>query len=275
MTQRFFCLLLTLLPLAAFAHTGHGEHGFADGFRHPFLGIDHLLAMLLVGVWSVLNARKVWLAPAVFVVLLTIGAAAFLLRTVPGKWLSGIAATYVEVFRNIPLLVQLFIWYFVLPEVLPFGLGDAFKQQLDPLTQQFVSAMLCLAFFTSARVCEQVRSGINALPRGQKNAGLALGFTLPQTYRHVLLPMAFRLVVPPLTSEFLNIFKNSAVALAIGLTELTFQMRQMTGEYAPANPIEVMTYTSLLYLIVAFSVNRIMALVEKKVQVPGYIGGGK
>ena len=139
------------------------------------------------------------LSLSAWVIALALGSLMGVLRTVPGKWLSGIAATYVEVFRNIPLLVQLFIWYFVLPEVLPFGLGERFKQDLDPLTQQFVSAMLCLAFFTSARVCEQVRSGINALPRGQKNAGLALGFTLPQTYRHVLLPMAFRLVVPPLT----------------------------------------------------------------------------
>jgi glutamate/aspartate transport system permease protein len=111
------------------------------------------------------------LSLSAWVIALALGSLMGVLRTVPGKWLSGIAATYVEVFRNIPLLVQLFIWYFVLPEVLPFGLGDAFKQQLDPLTQQFVSAMLCLAFFTSARVCEQVRSGINALPRGQKNAG--------------------------------------------------------------------------------------------------------
>ena len=123
------------------------------------------------------------LSLSAWVIALALGSLMGVLRTVPGKWLSGIAATYVEVFRNIPLLVQLFIWYFVLPEVLPFGLGDAFKQQLDPLTQQFVSAMLCLAFFTSARVCEQVRSGINALPRGQKNAGLALGFDQPMQRR--------------------------------------------------------------------------------------------
>ena len=85
------------------------------------------------------------LSLSAWVIALALGSLMGVLRTVPGKWLSGIAATYVEVFRNIPLLVQLFIWYFVLPEVLPFGLGEAFKQQLDPLTQQFVSAMLCLA----------------------------------------------------------------------------------------------------------------------------------
>ena len=167
------------------------------------------------------------LSLSAWVIALLLGALVGVLRTVPNKVLAGFATAYVEMFRNVPLLVQLFIWYFVLPEVLPFGLGDRFKQDLDPVTQQFVSAMVCLGFFTSARVCEQVRSGINALPRSQKNAGLALGFTLPQTYRHVLLPMAFRLVVPPLTSEFLNIFKNSAVCSTIGLLELAAQGRQL------------------------------------------------
>jgi urease accessory protein len=75
MSKRFATLLLTALPLAAFAHTGHGDHGFLDSFTHPFLGLDHLLAMLLVGVWSVLHARHVWLAPLTFVTLLAAGAA--------------------------------------------------------------------------------------------------------------------------------------------------------------------------------------------------------
>src|SRR5207237_10235748 len=98
----------------------------------------------------------------------------------------GMAAAYVEVFRNIPLLVQLFIWYFVLPDLLPAALGSAIKQA-NPIAQQFLASMVCLGLFTGARVCEQVRSGIRSLPLGQKNAGLALGFTLPQTYRYVML----------------------------------------------------------------------------------------
>ena len=136
-----------------------------------------------------------------WVLALLLGAIVGVLRTVPNKALSGLATAYVELFRNIPLLVQLFIWYFVLPELLPTAIGDAYKQS-NPIFQQFLAAMVCLGLFTSARVAEQIRSGINSLPKGQKNAGLALGFTLPQTYRFVMLPMAFRLVVPPLTSEF-------------------------------------------------------------------------
>ena len=213
----------------------------------------------------------VLLSLSAWVIALMLGSLMGVLRTVPNKWLAGLASAYVEIFRNIPLLVQLFSWYFVLPELLPLGLGEAFKQKLDPVTQQFLSAMVCLAFFTSARVCEQVRSGIGALPRGQKNAGLALGFTLPQTYRHVLLPMAFRLVVPPLTSEFLNIFKNSAVCSTIGLLELAAQGRQLV-DYT-AQPFESFIAVTLSYIIINVTVMTLMHKFEKRIAVPGYIGG--
>ncbi len=223
------------------------------------------MGWLLMGLQTTLS-----LSLSAWVIALLLGSLMGVLRTVPHRGLSLLAASYVEVFRNIPLLVQLFIWYFVLPELLPFGLGDAFKQQLNPLTQQFVAAMVCLAFFTSARVCEQVRSGINSLPRGQKNAGLALGFTLPQTYRHVLLPMAFRLILPPLTSEFLNIFKNSAVCSTIGLLELAAQGRQLV-DYT-AQPYESFIAVTLFYLVINVVVMGLMRLVEARTRVPGYIG---
>lgn len=225
--------------------------------------------------WTVTTALLAW------VIALSVGSLIGILRTAPSKPLAAIGTIYVELFRNIPLIVQLFIWYWIVPDLLPEPLKTWVKQDLRFTVEftdhlpEFVFAVIGLGFYTAARVAEQVRTGILALPRGQRNAGLALGFTLPQTYRYVLLPMAYRIIVPPLTSEFMNVFKNSAVALAIGLTELTFQMRQITGEYAPSNPIEVMTITSLMYLTVAFSVNRLMAWVERRVQVPGYIAGGK
>jgi len=210
------------------------------------------------------------LSLSAWVIALALGSLMGVLRTVPHRGLAFVAATYVELFRNVPLLVQLFIWYFVLPELLPWGLGDALKQ-MNPLTQQFLSAMVCLGFFTGARVCEQVRAGIQSLPRGQKNAGLALGFTLPQTYRHVLLPMAFRLVVPPLTSEFLNIFKNSAVCSTIGLLELAAQGRQLV-DYT-AQPYESFIAVTLLYLLINVAVMGLMRIVEERCRVPGYLGG--
>ena len=210
------------------------------------------------------------LSLSAWAIALALGSLMGVLRTVPHRGLAFVAATYVELFRNVPLLVQLFIWYFVLPELLPWGLGDALKQ-MNPLTQQFLSAMVCLGFFTGARVCEQVRAGILSLPRGQKNAGLALGFTLAQTYRHVLLPMAFRLVVPPLTSEFLNIFKNSAVCSTIGLLELAAQGRQLV-DYT-AQPYESFIAVTVLYLAINVVVMTLMRIVENKTRVPGYLGG--
>ncbi len=209
------------------------------------------------------------LSLSAWIMALAFGALAGVLRTVPNRFLSGLAAVYVEVFRNIPLLVQLFIWYFVLPELLPPAWGNAFKQ-MNPVAQQFIAAVVCLGFFTSARVCEQVRSGIESLPRGQKNAGLALGLTLPQTYRHVMLPMAFRLIVPPLTSEFLNIFKNSAVASTIGLLELAAQGRQLV-DYT-AQPYESFIAVTLFYMLINVVVMTAMRKVERKAQVPGYLG---
>jgi glutamate/aspartate transport system permease protein len=204
---------------------------------------------------------------AAWAIALVLGALLGVLRTVPNRPLRAIAATYVELFRNIPLLVQLFIWYFVMPDLLPFG--DAIKQ-MNPMTQQFVAAVLCLGTFTAARVCEQIRSGIISLPRGQKNAGLALGFTLPQTYRYVMLPMAFRVIVPPLTSEFLNVFKNSAVASTIGLLELAAQGRQLV-DYT-AQPYESFIAVTLLYVCINVVVMMLMRWIESRTRIPGYIG---
>jgi len=202
---------------------------------------------------------------------LALGTVLGIMRTLPNRWLRGAAATYVELFRNVPLLVQVFIWYFAMPEVLPFGIGEDIKS-MSPLAQQFTTAMLCLGFFTAARVCEQVRSGIGALPPGQKNAGLAIGFTLAQTYRYVLLPMSFRIILPPLTSEFLNIFKNSAVASTIGLLELAAQGRQLV-DYT-AQPYEAFIAVTLTYMLINITVMTLMRRLEGRVALPGF-GGGK
>jgi len=203
-----------------------------------------------------------------WLIALALGTVVGVLRTVPGRAARAFATGYVEVFRNVPLLVQLFIWYFVAPELLPGG--DAIKR-LHPVAQQFLAGMLCLGFFTSARVAEQVRAGIGSLPRGQRAAALALGFTLPQAYRHVLLPMAFRIIVPPLTSEFLNIFKNSAVLSTIGLLELAAQGRQLV-DYT-AQPYESFIAVTLLYMAINVVVMALMRILERRTRVPGYIGG--
>src|SRR2546423_10503508 len=110
------------------------------------------------------------------------------IRTTPNPWLVRLGPAYVELFRNVPLLVQMFLWYFVLPELLPSQMGDWLKQLPDA---SFYTAVVALGLYTSARVAEQVRAGITSLARGQRMAAQALGLTLPQTYGHRLLPMAY------------------------------------------------------------------------------------
>lgn len=213
--------------------------------------------------WTMSTAMLAW------IMALVLGAVIGTIRTMPNKWASGLASAYVELFRNIPLLVQMFLWYFVMPELVPVSLGDWLKALPNA---SFVTAVLCLGFFTSARVAIQVSAGINALPKGQRYAGTALGLTLPQTYRYVLLPMAFRIVLPPLSSEFLNIIKNSSVALTIGLMELTARARSMQ-EFS-FQVFEAFTAATLIYVVVNIFVVNMMRYLERRVAVPGFITSG-
>ena len=222
---------------------------------------------LLVGLgWTLATALAAW------IIALVLGSVLGVMRTTPSKWAVRFGNAYVELFRNIPLLVQMFLWYFVLPEVVPRAIGTWIKQ-MPPPWGAYVPAVLCLGFFTAARVSEQVRAGIQSLPRGQRMAGSAVGLTQPQVYRFVLLPMAFRIVIPPLTSETMNLIKNSSIALTIGLAELTFRSREI-GEYT-FNFFEAFSAATLIYITIAMTANRIMAWVERRTAVPGYIAGGK
>lgn len=224
--------------------------------------------------WEMLYSGLLWtLATAAVAGLIafTVGSVMGVLRTGSNKPLAFIGNAYVEFFRNIPLIVQFFIWYFVVPEFVPPLKAWAIAQ--DPSEVQYLTAVICLGLFTAARVAEQVKSGILALSRGQRAAGYALGLTEIQTYRYVLLPMAYRIVIPPLTSEAMNLIKNTSVALTIGLTELTFRTREM-GEVT-FRFFEAYIAATVLYVIVSMTVNRVMAYIERKVAVPGYISGGK
>jgi len=198
------------------------------------------------------------------VVALVVGSLIGIARTAPNKGLARFGEAWTELFRNIPLLVQVFLWYHVLPALFPV-LRDA----VSPT----VLVVLALGFFTSARIGEQVKAGINTLPRGQRYAGQALGMTLPQTYRFVLLPMAFRIVIPPLTSESMNIIKNSSVAFAVSISELTMFYLQ-AGEETSRN-LEMIFAITVAYFISAFAINRIALVIESRLRIPGMIGGGR
>jgi glutamate/aspartate transport system permease protein len=225
-------------------------------------GVHTYLETLLMGTgWTLLTALGAW------AIALVLGSLVGVARTTPFFWLARLGEAYVELFRNIPLLVQMFLWYFVLPEVLPTDIGDWLKQLPDA---SFYTAVVSLGFYTSARVSEQVRAGILSLARGQRFAGLALGLTLPQTYLYVLLPMAYRIILPPLTSEFLNVIKNSAVALTIGLLELTARARAM--QEMSFQVFEAFTAATVIYIIINIAVTFGMRWVERRTAVPGLIG---
>jgi glutamate/aspartate transport system permease protein len=223
-------------------------------------GVHTYLETLLLGTgWTLATAGVAWCLA------LGLGSLVGVIRTTP--WLIRLGNAYVELFRNIPLLVQMFLWYFVLPELLPAAIGDWLKQLPNA---SFYTAVVALGFYTSARVAEQVRAGISSLARGQRMAALALGLTLPQTYIYVLLPMAYRVILPPLTSEFLNIIKNSAVALTIGLMELTARARAMQ-EFS-FQVFEAFTAATVIYIVINIIVTFAMRYVERRLAVPGLIG---
>ena len=233
-------------------------------FEEVATGDEKYYQWILSGLlWTIATSLAAWVIALILRVIVGV------IRTLPNKGLVLLGDSYVEIFRNIPLIVLMFLWFFVLPELVPSNVGDWIKQDL-PLPE-FTTAVISLAFFTSARIAEQVKAGILSLPVGQKGAGLAIGYTLPQVYRYVLLPVAFRIMIPPLTSELMNIFKNSSVALTIGMLELTAVAKQM-NEYT-FQGFEVFTVVTILYIIVAFTANRLMALIEYKTQIPGYLKG--
>ena len=213
--------------------------------------------------WTLATAGCAW------IIALALGLVVGTVRTLPNKWVVRLANAYVELFRNIPLLVQMFLWYFVMPELLPQAAGDWLKALPN---SAFITAVLCLGTFTSSRVAIQVTTGIQALPRGQKLAGTALGLTLPQTYRFILLPMAARVILPPLTSEFLNIIKNSSVALTIGLMELTASARAIQ-EFS-FQVFEAFSAATIIYVLVNLCIVVLMHVIEKKVAIPGFIVAG-
>jgi len=229
-------------------------------------GTGSYLHYLLVGLgWTLATALAAW------VIALAVGALVGTLRTTSLKWVVHAGNLYVEIFRNIPLIVQMFLWFFVVPELLPQALGDWIKQ-VPPPWGSYIPAVLCLGIFTSVRVAEQVRAGINSLPRGQRMAGIATGLTEAQAYRHVILPQAFRIILPPLTSEFMNVIKNSSVALTIGLLELTGRARAMQ-EFS-FRVFEAFTAATVIYLLTNLLVVLLMRVVERKVRVPGLIAAG-
>lgn len=237
-------------------------------FDSTGIGNETYLSWMLSGLgWLFLIGGIAWL------IALTLGTVLGIMRTLPNKPLQTIASAYVSLFRNVPLLVQLFIWYYVVPGFFPEGLRQWWYFGLAPNTSAMLSASVGLGLFTAARIAEQVRTGIQSLPQGQSHAAYALGFNTAQVYRQVLLPQAFRVILPPMSSELTNCFKNASVASLVGVAELISQTKTI-AEYTQNN-FEIYTYATLIYLVINLVLIMLMNFLERKYRVPGLMAEGK
>ena len=225
-------------------------------------GKNTYIALLQSGLyWTLLTSGCAW------VLAMFMGGIIGVMRTLSSPIPAYFSRWYVELFRNVPLLVQMFIWFYVLPELLPKEMGTWIKQLKDG---PFITASLALGFFTSARIAEQVRTGIQALSKGQSMAGYAMGLNTAQVYRYVLLPQGLRIIIPPLGSESINLMKNSSVALTIGLVELTQQSRTMS-EYT-FKVFESFTAATIAYVMISLCIVALVTLTERWLRVPGLFG---
>jgi len=179
-------------------------------------------------------------------------------------WLSLFSSYYVESFRNIPLIVQMFFIYFTftLTDVFPFLNSWGNFLHLND-TNAFFSALIALVLYTSAYIAEVVKAGINAVDKGQKEAAQSLGMNSFQVMWLVIYPQAIKIIIPPVTNQFLNLIKNSSLAMTLGVAELTFATQQIDSE--TFRGFEAATAVTILYMMLTLFTSFIMNLIDMKV----------
>ena len=236
--------------------------GFAYDFDWSVLWRHPYGAWLLKGIWLTLKIGFLGWIIALFLGIL-IGT----LRVTPWRWLRFISTAYTEVFRNIPFLVQLFFWYYAGPMIFGENLGRQINQIIG---LNYYMAIVALGIYTASRVAEHMRAGFASISRDQYQAVLSTGLTQYQMYRYVIIPYALRIILPPLTTEFLTIFKNSSIAMTIGVAEITFMSYRIDAE--TFHGLEATTGAMFIYLVLCMTVVRFMGIIESKFKIPGMIG---
>jgi len=217
---------------------------------------------LLQGLW--LTIKIGFLA---WIIALFLGILVGTLRVTPWRWMRFISAAYTETFRNVPFLVQLFFWYYAGPMIF----GESIGRQINQIVGlNYYVAVLALGLYTASRVAEHMRAGFASIARDQYQAVLSTGMTYYQMYRHVIIPYALRIILPPLTTEFLTIFKNSSVAMTIGVAELTFMSYRIDAD--TFHGLEATTGAMLIYLILGLTVVRVMGIIENRFKIAGMVG---
>ena len=177
----------------------------------------------------------------------------------PILWFSH---AYLEFFRNTPLLVQIFFWYFGSYKILPMVVND----WLNTMNFEFAAAVIALTIYTSAFIAEDIRSGVRSIPKEQMEAARSSGFSYLKSMYYIILPQAVRLTIPPLINQFLNLMKNSSLAMTIGVAELTYQARQV--ESYTFKGFEAFTAATLVYLGLSLIITWLVMLYSKYILNP-------
>jgi general L-amino acid transport system permease protein len=256
------------------------EAGFEIGesFFLRYGASDSYLRALVVGLVNTLMVSGIGIVLAT-----VLGTLIGLFRLSNNYLLKGVCAAYVEFMRNVPLLVQLFFWYAVITEALPHA-----REALEPLpgvflsnrgiffpsfsgapelqgfnfvggaaiSPEFAALLLGLVTYTAGFIAEIVRAGVLSIVRGQWEAAQAVGLTRPQTLRHVVLPQALRVIVPPMTSQYLDLTKNSSLAVAIGYPDLVSIANTTLNQTGQA--IEGIVIIMGVYLTISLSISAFM-----------------
>ncbi len=184
------------------------------------------------------------------------------MRMSPVRPLRWLAHGYLEFFRNTPLLVQIFFWYFGSYKVLPQAVND----WLTATNFEFAAAVIALTIYTSAFIAEDIRSGVLSIPKEQMEAARSSGFSYLAAMRHIILPQAVRITVPPLVNQFLNLAKNSSLAMTIGVAELTYQARQV--ESYTFKGFEAFTAATVVYVVLSTAITALVHLYDRRVLRP-------
>jgi polar amino acid transport system permease protein len=177
----------------------------------------------------------------------------------PIRWFSH---GYLEFFRNTPLLVQLFFWYFGSYKILPKVIND----WLNSMSFEFAAAVIGLSIYTSAFIAEDIRSGVRSIPKEQMEAARSSGFSYIRSMLYIILPQAVRITIPPLINQFLNLTKNSSLAMTIGVAELMYQARQV--ESYTFKGFEAFSAATVVYVGLSFTITGLMTLYDRKVLQP-------
>jgi polar amino acid transport system permease protein len=209
-------------------------------------------------IWGL--ATTIALTVAAWTLGMVMGIILTLIRMIPFRPFEWFVFLYVEYHRNVPLLVQIFVWYFGVPQLLP----RAARVWINSHNSEFLLATIALGLASAAYISEDLRSGIRSIPKTQYEAARSIGFNYLGAMGWVILPQAMRIVIPPLINQTLLLFKNTSLAMAIGVGELTYRTREVDSY--TFKTFEAFAVATVLYLAISFAIMALGDLADRKLK---------